>query len=270
MWLSFGPMPSAGDGRASGFGIYGVLYDYVPGFNGVRVPARYAMIAGMFLAVLAGYGANAMCSWRRLRVLPPALCLLLLSAAVLVEGAAIPMEINRTWSVNQATPPARVYPASNPGVPPVYARLAALPEGSVITEFPFGDMAWEIRYVYYSAVHRKPITNGYSGAFPPRYKERLARLQRVAANPEAAWQALRELRHHARRVPPQCLRQGGRGRRGRGVADRHGAKRTASVSRMAISCLLYEKRSARIPVNRTGVAEAAGPVSEAACPRRQA
>ena len=26
----------------SGFGLYGVLYEYVPGFNGVRVPARYA------------------------------------------------------------------------------------------------------------------------------------------------------------------------------------------------------------------------------------
>ncbi len=192
MWLSFGPMPSNGDGRASGFGIYGVLYESVPGFNGVRVPARYAMIAGMFLAVLAGYGVKAICSSRRLRVLPPALCLVLLSAAVLVEGAAIPMEINRTWHVNEAMPPARVHSASSPGVPPVYRRLAALPEGSAITEFPFGDMAWEIRYVYYSAAHWKPITNGYSGAFPPKYKERLARLQRVNANPEAAWQALRD------------------------------------------------------------------------------
>ena len=61
-----------------------------------------------------------------------------------------------------------------------------------ITEFPFGDAAWEIRYVYYAAAHWKPITNGYSGAFPPRYKERVARLQRVAADPEAAWQSLRD------------------------------------------------------------------------------
>ena len=76
--------------------------------------------------------------------------------------------------------------------PPVYARIAALPRGTVITEFPFGDVAWEIRYVYYAAAHWKPITNGYSGAFPPRYKERVARLQRVTANPEAAWQTLRD------------------------------------------------------------------------------
>ena len=44
--------------RVSGFGLYGLLYEYVPGFNGVRVPARYAMIAGLFLAILAGYGAQ--------------------------------------------------------------------------------------------------------------------------------------------------------------------------------------------------------------------
>ena len=66
------------------------------------------------------------------------------------------------------------------GVPPVYARVAALPAGTAITEFPFGDAAWEIRYVYYAAAHWKPITNGYSGSFPPSYKERVARLQRIA------------------------------------------------------------------------------------------
>ena len=76
--------------------------------------------------------------------------------------------------------------------PPVYQRIAALPKGSVITEFPFGDGAWEIRYVYYAAAHWKPITNGYSGAFPPGYKRRAAYLQRVTANPDAAWQSLRE------------------------------------------------------------------------------
>jgi len=107
---------------------------------------------------------------------------------ILVQGAAVQMEMNRTWAQNEATPPARVLPASQ--APPVYARIAALPAGTAITEFPFGDVAWEIRYVYYAATHWKPITNGYSGSFPPPYKQRVARLQRVAANPGAAWQAL--------------------------------------------------------------------------------
>ena len=198
MWLSLGPLPKAGDSQVSGFGLYGVLFEYVPGFNGVRVPARYAMLAGLFLAVLAGYGVRALV---RLMVrLKPDTTLenvasgfsrtitAVIAALILIEGAAIPMAMNQAWAQNEAIPPARVVPASL--APPVYARVAALPAGSVITEFPFGDAAWEIRYVYYSATHWKPLTNGYSGSFPPGYKARVARLQNVAANPEASWQAL--------------------------------------------------------------------------------
>jgi hypothetical protein len=98
------------------------------------------------------------------------------------------MEINRTWNQNEAVPPARVMKRSD--APAVYRRVAALPAGSAITEFPFGDAAWEIRYVYYAAAHWKPITNGYSGNFPPSYKERVARLMRVTKDPEAAWASL--------------------------------------------------------------------------------
>ena len=185
IWLSFGPMPLDGAGHASGFGIYGGLYHYVPGFNGVRVPARYAMITGLFLAVLAGYGA-------RLFVVRSSSLVIITALLILLEGAAIPMEINRAWAMNEAMPPARVVPRAQ--APPVYARIAALPAGAVITEFPFGDPAWEIRYVYYAAAHWKPITNGYSGAFPRRYTERAARLQRVPANPAASWQALQQSR----------------------------------------------------------------------------
>jgi hypothetical protein len=49
-----------------------------------------------------------------------------------------------------------------------------------------------LRYVYYSTVHWKRLVNGYSGAFPHGYKVRVARLQRVMANPDDAWGALRE------------------------------------------------------------------------------
>ena len=88
-------------------------------------------------------------------------------------------------------PPSRVYPADE-GIPPVYARVRALPAGSAISEFPFGDPAWEIRYTYYAASHWKPITNGYSGSFPARYKERVARLQRIGQDPDGAWTSLKQ------------------------------------------------------------------------------
>jgi hypothetical protein len=190
MWLSLGPHPKAGDALVSGFGLYNVLYENVPGFNGVRVPARYAMIAGLFLAVVAGYGARLFTFNMKL--------VTVVSVLVLAEGAAIPMARNLTWNQNEAVPPARIFPGHSPGrrslgagVPAVYKRVAALPPGSAITELPFGDAAWEIRYVYYAHTHWKPVTNGYSGAFPPSYKERVARLQRIGVDPDAAWQALR-------------------------------------------------------------------------------
>jgi hypothetical protein len=204
MWLSLGPLPKAGDALVSGFGVYGLLYEYVPGFNGVRVPARYAMIAGLFLAVMAGYGIAAMVRLKADTTLGDVasgfsrtLAVGVIALLILIEGAAVPLPINGTWGQNEATPPARVFPTRSlghrglgDGVPPVYARVAALPAGSAITEFPFGDAAWEIRYVYYSAAHWKPITNGYSGSFPPDYSARVARLKDVTVNPEASWQSL--------------------------------------------------------------------------------
>jgi len=185
MWLSLGPIPKAGDSLVSGLGLYSVLYDYVPGFNGVRAPARYAMIAGLFLAVVSGYGVARFSKLRSAVVLVPLTAIL-----ILIEGAAIPMEINRTWGGNEAIPPARVFTYAD--APPVYRRVAALPAGTAITEFPFGDPAWEIRYTYYAASHWKPITNGYSGNFPAKYSERLVRLRNLAKEPEAAWRSLKD------------------------------------------------------------------------------
>jgi hypothetical protein len=206
MWLSLGPHPKAGDALVSGFGLYNVLYENVPGFNGVRVPARYAMIAGLFLSVLAGFGSANVLGGARSVAPKPAnvssrrrrIALAVVSVLVLAEGAAIPMARNLTWNQNEAVPPARIFPGHSlgrrslgAGVPAVYKRVATLPLGSAITELPFGDAAWEIRYVYYAHAHRKPITNGYSGAFPPSYKEQVARLQRIRVDPDAAWQSLR-------------------------------------------------------------------------------
>lgn len=195
VWLSLGPVPRAGDARATGVGLYGLLYDYVPGFNGVRVPARYAMIAGHFLAVLAGYGYQRLSAVR----VPSTVLLLATCFLLLLEGAAVPIGINRTWRQNEAEPPSRVYPnrhlerrSLGEGVPAVYGRVARLPAGSVLTEFPFGDPAWELRYAYYSTSHWKPITNGYSGHFPPKYKERVAYLQQVARDPAASWTSLKD------------------------------------------------------------------------------
>ena len=175
--LSFGP----------NYGVYGFLYEHVPGFNGVRVPARYAMIAGLFLAVFAGYGAARMLNGAR-----STLAVFIIAVLILAEGFAAPIEINRNWGGAENIPPDRVLPAA--GAPAVYRYIKTMPAGTAVAEFPFGDAAWEIRYTYYAASHWKPIANGYSGNFSRGYKERVARLQHISKDPEGAWTSLKDSR----------------------------------------------------------------------------
>jgi hypothetical protein len=40
-------------------GLYLLLYNYVPGFDGIRAPARLGMLFALFLAALASLGARA-------------------------------------------------------------------------------------------------------------------------------------------------------------------------------------------------------------------
>jgi hypothetical protein len=113
-----------------------------------------------------------------------------ISTLFLIEAAFVPMLVNQTWGEGVVAPPARVEPATR--APAVYRALASLPEVEVLVEFPFGDPAWELRYVYYSTVHWKRLVNGYSGAFPQPYKVRVARLQQPNMDPDGAWQTLRD------------------------------------------------------------------------------
>lgn len=186
VWLSLGPRPTTLGDPIDGFGLYGVLFERVPGFDGLRVPARYAMVAGCFLAALAAAGAATLLR----HVARPSLAAAALSALVIVEGFVLPMPVNATWGDGPVVPPARVYPAAE--APPVYQWLASLPQGRVVTELPFGDAAWELRYVYYATVHRQRLVNGYSGGFPRGYLARVAALQRIAVDPERAWRTLIE------------------------------------------------------------------------------
>ena len=204
MWLSLGPIPKAGDSLVSGFGLYDVLYDYVPGFNGVRVPARYAMIAGLFLAVLAGVRRRRESYARRSAPRQSVLGVRLVALAcdrrlILIEGAAIPMEINRTWGQNEATPPARVFIPYRRRRPRSTSASRRCRPASAITEFPFGDAAWEIRYVYYAAVALEADHQRLQRQLPARVQRARGAAEDVASDPEAAWQSLQRLRLDARR-----------------------------------------------------------------------
>ena len=184
MWLSLGPVPQSRGGVLPGLGLYSVLYEHLPGFDGLRVPARYVMIAAVFLSVVAGYGAVTLMRRHTLAVAA------ILTAAFLTEAWFAPMPINLTWGSSMRDAPPRVFPSTD--APPVYHTVANLRDDAVVAEFPFGDTTWELRYVYYSTVHWKRLVNGYSGGFPQGYRRRVALLQRVRDNPDAAWRALRD------------------------------------------------------------------------------
>ena len=141
-WASFGPKGL----------LYSALYHVVPMFAWLRAPARFGLIVGFGLSVLAGV---AMAHWLR-QVRHPAL----LTTALVVAAAGelvVPM-----------------YMPQVPPVEPVYRTLAMLPRGPVI-EMPFFYPAVGLfqhtKYMLASTAHWMPMVNGYSDYIPPDFYE---------------------------------------------------------------------------------------------------
>ncbi len=183
--LSLGPEIRT-EGRLISGGPYSFLYWNVPGFDGLRVPARYAMLVVLFLAIAAGCGAAAI--ERRHRF--GGAIAVALGALAVAEALAAPITLNGTVEETRyATPPARVYTAEQ--VPPVYRFLKTLPApGTVIVEFPLGEWAYELRYMFYSIAHWHPLLNGYSGHFPLSYNMNATHLRHPLDYPDASWSTL--------------------------------------------------------------------------------
>lgn len=129
---------------------YGVLYEYVLPFRGLRIPARMGVMVGFSLAVLAGYGAARLTRGR------PALALIL-GVLMLTEYASRPLDLRR---ITTTMPEAYADILKDRGDSPTAA----------IFEFPatpFDDPT----YMYYSTFHWQHLVNGYSGFFPPSYNQ---------------------------------------------------------------------------------------------------
>ena len=184
--MSLGPVPRAGGVRLAGAGLYAAFFEWVPGYDGLRVPARFAMVAAALLAPLAAYalrrwhGEALPVSWRW--------CLPAHSSSR--SPYAVPLPVNVQWEASQryATPWPTLH-RLNDG-PLAYRHLQGMPADTVVIELPFGDHAWDLRYVYYAGLHGRRLVNGYSGYFPNGYSARGARLSALWANREAAWQAV--------------------------------------------------------------------------------
>ncbi len=184
LWLSLGPLPQALGRRVDLAGPYALLYEYVPGFDGVRVPARFGMIAVLMLAVLAGYGAQ-LFDRRRLRP-----CLVVLALLFLAESLVLPFTVNGSSALRgYRSPEPRLQRPQR--APAVYHALARQDAATVVAELPLGVPDYDLRAMYYSIVHWRPLVNGYSGFFPPRYGQLTAALSDVPRHPQIAVEALR-------------------------------------------------------------------------------
>jgi len=185
MWLSLGPSPHALGRPVNLFGPYQLLYDLVPGFDGLRVPARFGMIVVVMLSVLGGYGAAVVARRRGGMVVLSALAVLFLT-----ESVTLPFTVNGVSPLaDLATPEARVYRPSR--APAVYH---AVPRDMpvVLAELPLGQQDYDLRAMFYSMVHHARLLNGYSSFFPPHYGRLALALSDVPRHPDPAWTALKE------------------------------------------------------------------------------
>ena len=166
---------------------YALLYRFVPGFDALRVPSRFAMLVAFCLAGLVAIGVAAIGDDRRRRLVA-----LVAGALIVVEFVPAPFPINGNSTVYaraDLTPLPDIL-ESGADAPPVYRFIARLPPNSAILELPLGEPAFDIRYRFYSTLHWKPLVNGYSGGEPSEYQLLETSLQDVRARPDRAWQAL--------------------------------------------------------------------------------
>jgi hypothetical protein len=182
-WLSLGPVPRVFGDPLRDASLYRWLYDYAPGFSGLRVPARYAMIVMFFLSIAAACGARVLATGRQWLIS-------LFTAAFLIESTVIPMPLNGTAvAIGHLDPPTTVPTSPTP----LTQAIDALPRDAILLELPFGDISWEIQYLYHSTFHWRRMVNGYSGDVPQRYvRTRDALYLLPEEGGERAWQVINQ------------------------------------------------------------------------------
>jgi hypothetical protein len=137
-------------GHLVGPGPYRLLYDFVPGFQLVRIPERLSLLVMLFVALLAGRTLT------RLRAYG-------MNVAAVLLAALVPLE-------HLSPLPHQDLIRVGADVPAVYRWLAAQPVHA-LAEVPIhGDrlVRKETLEMYFSTYHWKPIIHGYTGYPPPR------------------------------------------------------------------------------------------------------
>jgi hypothetical protein len=118
----------------------------LPGYAGLRAPARFAMLASLCLSTAAGVAiATLLANLRGLRRL--------VTAAVIVAGLVLD---GVTVSLPLAPPPPRFIVPADMG-------------NALVLELPPDDARVSVAAMYRAMFHRLPLVNGYSGYIPPHY-----------------------------------------------------------------------------------------------------
>jgi hypothetical protein len=185
--MSFGPTIRSRGRLLEDTNVYAAFYNFVPGFDGLRVPARFGMIVALLLAALAACGAAIV---HRLRHGPRFLAVA--GALIVVESIAVPLPLNgnSTDYKQSGLAPLPDFVAAGAAAPRVYHFVAQLPASAALVELPFGEVAFEARYMFYSTIHWRPLANGYSGGAPDTYGLLSESLKDLLRRPEPAWTAL--------------------------------------------------------------------------------
>ncbi len=185
--MSFGPHVHAKGRLVEEHNVYAALFAYVPGYDGLRVPARFAMIVALGLATLASFGTAALDRRFGRRAVIAA------GALMFVESLAVPIGLNGTAVDYKHAGLAPLPPAVGVGssTPEVYRFVGQLPRGAAVVELPLGEPAFDVRYMFYSAATRfVPLVNGYSGGAPDEYGFLTESLFDALKRPDRAWSGL--------------------------------------------------------------------------------
>jgi hypothetical protein len=162
MWAcAFGPGPAPADATAW-------LRPYrwltmLPGYEGLRVPARFVMLGSLCLSISAGLALARIESVGR-RWFRGGIGLLfagVVLAGLAVDGAMRPVPL--------ATPPPRAI------LPP--------PADAPVLELPADDARANVAAMYRAIDHGRPIVNGYTGYTPPHYAILSLALRRGDSSP---------------------------------------------------------------------------------------
>src|SRR5439155_6505930 len=112
---------------------------------------------------------------------------------IVLESVAVPLGLNgNSTDYKQAgLAPLPSSVATGSAVPPVYRFVGEhLPPSAALVEFPFGEVAFEVRYMFYSTTHWRRLANGYSGGGPDAYGLLSENLKDLLRRPDLAWTAL--------------------------------------------------------------------------------